>query len=247
MLWPVAWAQRSRALPERPHLKQWKVCCSRLTEKQRLVPDVEPCKGHGPRCWRAVAAAELEAEQLQDGGHGDQRRARRRSRWQGVKPVRAGAGLAAGLRVVAWRRSRASASLRSRSAKISLVAAVELVLGRDVADGAVQADGVVMVDVIGHDAAGVVQRQRHLDADAVALEGLVPAFDLAVALRIVRRGSDMGHAADADELLEVLGDELRAVVGDDARRDAGVSSRGRAGGWFPRRFPPSSRGFPSGR
>ena len=39
----------------------------------------------------------------------------------------------------------------------------------------------------------------------------------------------MGHAGDADELLEVLGDELRAVVGDDAWRDAGVSFRGRVG------------------
>ena len=27
----------------------------------------------------------------------------------------------------------------------------------------------------------------------------------------------MRHAADADELLEILGDELRAVVGDDPR------------------------------
>jgi hypothetical protein len=26
----------------------------------------------------------------------------------------------------------------------------------------------------------------------------------------------MGHAGDADELLEVLGDKLRSVVGDDA-------------------------------
>src|SRR4051794_26552284 len=31
----------------------------------------------------------------------------------------------------------------------------------------------------------------------------------------------MGHAADADELLEVLGEELRAVVADEARRGAG--------------------------
>jgi len=31
----------------------------------------------------------------------------------------------------------------------------------------------------------------------------------------------VGHAADADELLEVPGDELRAVIGDDPRRDAG--------------------------
>ena len=83
-----------------------------------------------------------------------------------------------------------------------------------------------MGDVIGHDAAGIVERQRHLDADAIALEGFVPAFDLAVALRIVGRGLDVGHAGDADELLEVLGDELRAVVGDDAWRGAGVGFAG---------------------
>ena len=44
----------------------------------------------------------------------------------------------------------------------------------------------------------------------------MPAFDLAVGLRVIGRGSDVGHAGDADELLEVLGDELRAVVADDA-------------------------------
>ncbi len=36
----------------------------------------------------------------------------------------------------------------------------------------------------------------------------------------------MGHAGDADELLEVLGDELRAVVGDDAWSDAGIGFAG---------------------
>ena len=42
-----------QALPDRPHLKQWKECSWRLAEKQRLVPEVEPCRGHGPRCWTA--------------------------------------------------------------------------------------------------------------------------------------------------------------------------------------------------
>ena len=110
-----------------------------------------------------------------------------------------------------------------------LVASFEFVLGRDVADGAVQADVVVMGDVIGRRAAGVVERERHLDADALALDGFVPAFDLAVGLRIVGRGSDVGHAGDADELLEVLGDELRAVVGDDARAWRRGRFRGRVG------------------
>ena len=82
------------------------------------------------------------------------------------------------------------------------VAAFQFVSGGHESDGAVQP--------------GVVKRQRRLRPNAFGLERLVPPFDLAVALRIVRRGPHMGHAADANELLEVLGDELRAVVGDDA-------------------------------
>src|SRR5206468_1866339 len=99
---------------------------------------------------------------------------------------------------------------------------LEPVLGGDVADGAVQADVVVVGDEIGDDAAGIVERQRHVNADAIAFDSLVPAFDLAVGLRIVGRGLDVGHAGDADEHLEVLGDELRSVVGDDAGMLAGI-------------------------
>src|SRR6266404_6267275 len=73
-----------------------------------------------------------------------------------------------------------------------------------------------MGDVIGDDALGVVKGERHQDADALALDGFVEAFDLAVRLRIIGRSSHMGHAHDADELFEVLGDELRPVVADDA-------------------------------
>ena len=49
----------------------------------------------------------------------------------------------------------------------------------------------------------------------------MPALDLPVALQVVRRGSGVRHAAQANELLEVPGNELRAVVGDDPRRDSG--------------------------
>ena len=98
-----------------------------------------------------------------------------------------------------------------------LVTAVEFGLGRDVADGAMQTDVVVMGDVIRHDPSGIVEREGHQDTDAFALDGLVPAFDLAVGLGIVGRSLDVRHAGDADELLEVLGDELGAVIGDDAR------------------------------
>ncbi len=74
--------------------------------------------------------------------------------------------------------------------------------------------------------ARLVEGQRHLDADAFALDGLVPAFDLAVGLGIVGRGLHVGHAGDADELLEVLGDELRTVVADDAWPGVGVGFAG---------------------
>jgi hypothetical protein len=65
------------------------------------------------------------------------------------------------------------------------------------------------------------ERQRDLGADAIALEGFVPAFDLAVGLRIVGRGLDVGHAGDANELFELAGNELWAVVADDARCGGG--------------------------
>ena len=94
-------------------------------------------------------------------------------------------------------------------------------LGRDVADGGMQADRVVVLDELADDAACVVQGQRRPGADALFLEDTVPAFDLAVALRVVRRGAGVRHAAEADELLEIPGDELGAVVGDDAGRNAG--------------------------
>jgi hypothetical protein len=45
----------------------------------------------------------------------------------------------------------------------------------------------------------------------------VPALDLAVRLWIVRGSSDVRHARDANELLEVASNELRAIVGDDSR------------------------------
>src|SRR5207245_1147737 len=94
-----------------------------------------------------------------------------------------------------------------------LVTAGEFVRGCNITYGGVQTCVVVMPDIIGHEATRVVERQRHLDADAIAFEGFVPAFDLAVGLGIIGRGFNVGHAGDADELLEVLGDELGAVVG----------------------------------
>jgi len=50
----------------------------------------------------------------------------------------------------------------------------------------------------------------------------MPPFELPVRLRVVPRRSHVGHAREADELLEVSRDELRAVVRDDPRTSLGV-------------------------
>ncbi len=71
-----------------------------------------------------------------------------------------------------------------------------------------------------------IERQRHLGADAIALEGFVPAFDLAIGLRIVGRCLDVGHAGDANELFELAGDELRSVIANDAWCGRGVGFAG---------------------
>ena len=135
----LAWAHRSRALPERPHLKQWKVFWFRLAEKQRLVPEVEPCKGHGPRCWAPWRAAALEAEQLQDGGHGDGGA----NGGEVDGGARRGDGGARLLVLGLAQLLAAFAGLGQFAVAFGedfLVTAFEFVLGRDVADGAVQAD-----------------------------------------------------------------------------------------------------------
>src|SRR5262245_23202772 len=79
-----------------------------------------------------------------------------------------------------------------------------------------------MLDVARHDTSRILQRKRSFRTQALALERFVPAFDLAVRLRIIGRGLHVSHAAEADELLEVASDKLRAVVGDDPRRDTDV-------------------------
>src|ERR1051326_6370960 len=85
------------------------------------------------------------------------------------------------------------------------------VLRCDIARRAVQAD-VVMFNIAFDQTPRIFQRQGRSRPDALSLERFVPAFDLSVRLRIVGRGSDVRHARDPNELLEVLGDELRSVV-----------------------------------
>ena len=93
----------------------------------------------------------------------------------------------------------------------------EHVLWSDVADGTVQANVVVMLHITLYQAPCIFQRQRRSRPNAFAFHRLVPALDLAVRLWIIRGGSDVRHARDANELLEVVGNELRAIVGDDSR------------------------------
>ena len=241
----MAAAHRSRALPERLHLKQWKVCVWVLTLKQRAVPWPEPCKGQAAALLAVVIGTGREAQEGQDLGDGD-------GGTDGGEVNGGAFGIGAGFELVMAGLPHALAAfaglgeLAVACGMDGGIVAEQAVVGGDVADGAVQADMVVMVDEIGDDAARLVEGERHLNADAIALEGFVPTFDLAVGLGIVRTGAHMGHAGNADELLEVLGDELWAVVGDDARSDTRMTLAG-AAGWFPRRFPPFSREFPSAR
>jgi len=91
------------------------------------------------------------------------------------------------------------------------------VLPRDVAGGTVQADVVVVLHVALDQTPCIFQRQLHSRPNALAFQRLVPALNLAVRLWMVREGSDVRHARDANELLEVAGNKLRTIVGDDSR------------------------------
>ena len=79
-----------------------------------------------------------------------------------------------------------------------------------------------MVHALADEAPRILQGQRRARPDALAFQRFVPVFDFPVRLWVIRLGSHVRHARDADEFLEVLGDELRPVVGDPpaAPRDA---------------------------
>src|SRR5260370_38900810 len=74
-----------------------------------------------------------------------------------------------------------------------------------------------MLHITLYQAPCIFQRQRRSRPNALAFQRLVPALNLAVRLWIIRGGSDVRHARDANELLEITGNELRAIVGDDSR------------------------------
>ena len=56
----------------------------------------------------------------------------------------------------------------------------------DISDGAVQPNRVVVLDIPGDEPSRIGQTERGAGPDALALEGLVKAFQLAVALGIIR-------------------------------------------------------------
>ena len=62
-----------------------------------------------------------------------------------------------------------------------------------------------MLDVLASNVSGVFQQERAARTDAFPFDALVPAFEIAVALRIIRAGPHMRHATDPDEFLEVPG------------------------------------------
>ena len=91
----------------------------------------------------------------------------------------------------------------------------EHVVRRYVPNRAVQPDMVIVVHILLNQAFRVFQRQWRSLPNAFPFQRLVPAFQFSVRLRIVRRGADVRHARDANELLEVASDELRPIVRDD--------------------------------
>src|SRR6266700_2828785 len=91
------------------------------------------------------------------------------------------------------------------------------VLRGDVASRAVQPNIVVVVHVSAYQTPRIIERQRCSWPDGLPFERFVPTLDLSVRLRVKRRGSDVRHARDPDELFEVLCDELLPVVRDDPR------------------------------
>jgi len=66
-------------------------------------------------------------------------------------------------------------------------AALKPVSGRHIPDGAVKPHLAVVLHVSSDHTPGIVEGQRRLRADALALDRAVPALKLAVALRVVRK------------------------------------------------------------
>ena len=74
-----------------------------------------------------------------------------------------------------------------------------------------------MLDKLTDKATSILQTQRTLGANTLAFESAMHSFDFPIALWVIGRSSNVGHAANADKRLEVVCDELRSVVGNYSR------------------------------
>jgi hypothetical protein len=63
----------------------------------------------------------------------------------------------------------------------------------DIANGRVQPHGVVMVNEALDKSSGILLGERAARPETIGFEALVPSLDFTVALRVVRRGFDMGQ------------------------------------------------------
>jgi hypothetical protein len=82
----------------------------------------------------------------------------------------------------------------------------ELVVWRNITNRAVQSLVIVFIDIAFDHRSGILRRNRASRTNAFFLPRLMPTLQLAVALRIKRRGTHMGHTHQTNIFLEVLGD-----------------------------------------
>ena len=87
------------------------------------------------------------------------------------------------------------------------LAAFEHVARCHVSNRAVETHFVVLFHELGNDSLAIIQGERRLWTNALALQRPVKSFQLPIALWIERAGADVGHAADANKALEVVGDD----------------------------------------
>ncbi len=88
-------------------------------------------------------------------------------------------------------------------------------------DGAVTVGKAIGWSDIGN-GLGIINRQRGFRWECLFLECAVAAFNLTIALRIMRRGEDFRCLEMADKGLAVLYHERGAFACDDARAKAGI-------------------------
>lgn len=88
--------------------------------------------------------------------------------------------------------------------------------GREVLQALVVAPVVVMIDK-GVDLLPEIARQIVVFQQDAVLQGLVPTFDLALGLRVIRRTADMIHLLIFQPISQLAGDVARPVVAEQPR------------------------------